>query len=132
MDAGLWVGLFALVGQIAALVFGYLSLRLKASAENVSRLETHIEVLEKRVTKLDADHANCQEDRRLGNDKMISTEAELARLRIVLAEKEASEKLRLAHEMAETKSELKKNTEITQSTAEKVQVIADKLIPQGS
>lgn len=127
-----WQGFWAAVPALALAVIGYLSLRYKASAENVRGLEAVIAVLHKRVEILEADYGVCQEERRKSSEENTRLAEQKAKVELQLIEA----KLRLqAAQMAhatETKiddaaTELRVNTEMTSQTKDAVQELAEKV-----
>src|ERR1700734_1763402 len=123
MDGAAWLA----VSQIALGVICYLSLRHKASAANVARMESEIETLRKDLKALEKDHIGCQQERRRLVDASILKDEENAKLRLEIAAKEAEAKLLLKAELTQANRKLDENTDLTRQNAEKLNTIAENL-----
>ena len=127
------LAIIAFCAQIPACILaiiGYLSLRYKASAENVMRLESEVTSLQLRVASLEKDVEECHQSRlRLVGDKTNAIEA-LAETKVLLAAKSAAvtllEKASIeSDKLGVSGNSLKENTIVTKEIATAVAGIVD-------
>jgi hypothetical protein len=134
LDGHFWLAFFQFATTVSLAAIGYLSLRHKASIENVLRLEGHVSSLSERIVNVESSLAKCHADRERLMEEKLRTAEELARTKISLAAKEAAMALGIRADAKAAKDaaiennvQLKENTELTKQTSEAVQALAEKV-----